>query len=206
MGAKPFIAARISEDLNQKLEEHSKITGESKTQALVNALTNYLGISVDRKEGVDDRLKILEQKIVALEDFTKEIKGDFDNFKTSRKSIQKNSKAPKQLTIVDNFESYNRLNTETKNELEKVDKIPENANKLESKELLKLLRKEDEKENWKEKLAGYRATKARVGFWHKVGNIKFTYAESEKGSSLHRRHYWWVVVVQEPFPDELEEF
>lgn len=192
MAARPFIAARIPEDLNLRLEEHSKETGETKTQALVNALAEYLGAPSKQEE--PDALKDLEQRVIALEDFMREARVDLELFK-ARRTKRENSKAPNQLSIVEGLES-----SDENKKLERVIEIPLDAQKLESKDLLKILREENDKENWKEKLASYRSTKARVGFWHKAGNIKFTYAESKEGDSLHKTHYWWVVHTELTHP------
>jgi hypothetical protein len=51
MSNKPFIAARIPEELNQALNTHSETTGESKTQALINALSQYLGVAYAAPDG-----------------------------------------------------------------------------------------------------------------------------------------------------------
>ncbi len=74
MADKPFIAARIPESLSLKLEEHSKNTGESKTQALINALCAYLGYSPEgeEKESASDRLSLLEKKVEELEKLLRE--------------------------------------------------------------------------------------------------------------------------------------
>lgn len=68
MAAKPFIAARIPEDLNAKLEEHSKATGEGKTQVLINALSSYLKFTSQNEEVAKDRLSILEKRFAELEE------------------------------------------------------------------------------------------------------------------------------------------
>lgn len=72
MAAKPFVAARIPEDLNTKLEEYSKATGEGKTQVLINALSSYLNFSPQSKEASKDRLSILEERVADLERIIKE--------------------------------------------------------------------------------------------------------------------------------------
>lgn len=76
MAIKPFIAARIPEDLHSKLEEHSAFTGEGKTQALINALAKYLNFTPESKnqESAGDRLSVLERKVAELESFLKEPK------------------------------------------------------------------------------------------------------------------------------------
>jgi hypothetical protein len=76
MAAKPFIAARISEDLNLKLDDYLKITGESRTQAILNALSAYIGYSPNKEVGdsASDRLTLLEKKVAELESILKEPK------------------------------------------------------------------------------------------------------------------------------------
>jgi len=67
---KPFLAARVPASLNDALEAHTKSTGESKTDALINALAAYLGWSEDNvvKSSSSDRLSILESKVRELEE------------------------------------------------------------------------------------------------------------------------------------------
>lgn len=76
MVTKPFLAARIPEDLNTKLEEHSASTGESRTQAVINALAGYLNFTPESKneESAGDRLSVLERKVAELESLLKEPK------------------------------------------------------------------------------------------------------------------------------------
>lgn len=69
MTSKPFLAARIPEEINQALNEHCKTTGESKTTAVINALREYLWIpsSKDEDSNASDRLATLEEKVAQLE-------------------------------------------------------------------------------------------------------------------------------------------
>ena len=75
--SKPFIAARVPEGLNEALEKHVEATGESRTTALINALSSYLKWS-DSKEhkasSAVDRLSLLEKRVTALEEITKQDK------------------------------------------------------------------------------------------------------------------------------------
>lgn len=66
---KPFLAARIPEDLDKLLQEHTESTGESRTDSLINALAAYLGWSNDEahKPTNYDRLSWLEKRIDELE-------------------------------------------------------------------------------------------------------------------------------------------
>jgi len=76
MVTKPFLAARIPEDLNTKLEEHSASTGEGRTQVVINALAKYLNFTPESKseESAGDRLSLLEKKVAELENLIKEPK------------------------------------------------------------------------------------------------------------------------------------
>ena len=76
MVTKPFLAARIPEDLNTKLEEHSASTGEGRTQAVINALAKYLNFTPESKseESAGDRLSVLEKKVAELEKIINEPK------------------------------------------------------------------------------------------------------------------------------------
>lgn len=69
MTSKPFLAARIPEEISQALNEHCKTTGESKTTAVINALREYLWISSSKDEdsNASDRLATLEEKVAQLE-------------------------------------------------------------------------------------------------------------------------------------------
>lgn len=76
MAAKPFIAARISEDLNLRLADYLRTTGESRTQVIVNALSAYIGYlpGKETNESASDRLTRLEEKVAELERILKEPK------------------------------------------------------------------------------------------------------------------------------------
>jgi hypothetical protein len=66
---KPFLAARIPEELDDLLQKHTESTGESRTDSLINALAAYLGWNNDeaRKPANYDRLSWLEKRIDELE-------------------------------------------------------------------------------------------------------------------------------------------
>jgi hypothetical protein len=63
MTAKPFISARIPQDLLEQLESRADATGESKTDILVEALKEYL----DPKEPGTEERSSLEQRLRAFE-------------------------------------------------------------------------------------------------------------------------------------------
>lgn len=68
--SKPFIAARVPEGLNKALDKHVEATGESRTTAIINALSSYLQwtkAEVDKTTSAGDRLSKLEAKVTELE-------------------------------------------------------------------------------------------------------------------------------------------
>lgn len=65
MTAKPFISARIPQDLLEQLESRADATGESKTEILVEALKEYLDPK-EQKPSTEERLS-LEQRLRAFE-------------------------------------------------------------------------------------------------------------------------------------------
>lgn len=68
---KPFIAARIPEELDEKLRQATVVQGRSKTEILVDALSAHLGYEQDKcitndnslLSDIEDRLKRLEDKV-----------------------------------------------------------------------------------------------------------------------------------------------
>jgi metal-responsive CopG/Arc/MetJ family transcriptional regulator len=65
MTAKPFISARIPQDLLEQLESRADERGESKTEILVEALKEYLEPK-EQKPSAEERLS-LEQRLRAFE-------------------------------------------------------------------------------------------------------------------------------------------
>jgi hypothetical protein len=77
MSNKPFIAARIPEELNQALSTHSETTGESKTQALINALSQYLGVAYAAPDGAQVNANPLGllSRVTRLEEIVEKMQG-----------------------------------------------------------------------------------------------------------------------------------
>lgn len=77
MSNKPFLAARIPEELNQALSNHSETTGESKTQTLINALSQYLGVTYAAPDEVQASAHSLSlaSRIARLEEIIEKIQG-----------------------------------------------------------------------------------------------------------------------------------
>lgn len=64
MSSKPFISARIPEELLKSLESHVDSTGKSKTDIITDALYEHLGFGRQLKESginIEKRLRLLEQ-------------------------------------------------------------------------------------------------------------------------------------------------
>lgn len=69
---KPFVAARIPHSLENALESHVELTGESKTQSIINALSAYLKWSESEEtSNASDRLSEVERKVAKLEQLLK---------------------------------------------------------------------------------------------------------------------------------------
>jgi hypothetical protein len=72
--ASPFFSGRIPQDLYDRIEQHTKETGENKTQVLINALSTYLSYEVPKLgksniadiELIKDRISLLELSMVEL--------------------------------------------------------------------------------------------------------------------------------------------
>jgi C4-dicarboxylate-specific signal transduction histidine kinase len=63
--ANPFIAVRITPELDAAIAARMQETGQSKSDVVIEALKSYLGI-----QPFTQRLTIIEQRLAALEDLT----------------------------------------------------------------------------------------------------------------------------------------
>ena len=64
MSSKPFISARIPEELLKSLESHDDSTGKSKTDIITDALYEHLGFGKQLKASginAEKRIRLLEQ-------------------------------------------------------------------------------------------------------------------------------------------------
>lgn len=77
MAASPFFSGRIPQKLFDAIEDHRQQTGESKTDVLIKALSNYVGAPIDTshqvKEGFDERVVDLEVRVRKLENSIAEL-------------------------------------------------------------------------------------------------------------------------------------
>ena len=108
--SKPFIAARIPEDLNNALDKHANATGENRTTTIINALSSYLKWSspeVKKTISAGDRLSLLEKRVKELEKL-------FQN-NQKQQNIEKEPEKSQQLVIVSDNESDNTSKTEVDN-------------------------------------------------------------------------------------------
>ena len=130
MPSNPFFSGRIPPELLDAIEKHREITGESKTDLLIKALSQYVGFQLEEKEPelppIHDKLDEIFRRIEKLE---KSVFSESKNIAEGKNSNTDNY--PSQIEIdVNNKTTDNNLktsNTET-NRLE-----------LSSKELAKLL-------------------------------------------------------------------
>ena len=60
--ASPFFSGRIPQELYDRIEQHIKESGEGKTQILINALSQYLGIEIStpKSSNVNTDLFLIE--------------------------------------------------------------------------------------------------------------------------------------------------
>jgi len=69
--ANPFFSGRISQELYDRVDQHIKESGEGKTQILINALSQYLGIEISTSKSSTDlflsELESLKERVSLLE-------------------------------------------------------------------------------------------------------------------------------------------
>lgn len=70
--ASPFFSGRIPQELFERIEQHVQSTGESKSQILVNALSQYLGLELPASNSsevanIKTRLAVLESAIKEIQ-------------------------------------------------------------------------------------------------------------------------------------------
>ncbi|MFA9201982.1 MAG: hypothetical protein ACEQSC_00320 [Candidatus Nanopelagicaceae bacterium] len=71
--ASPFFSGRIPQELHDRVDQHIKESGEGKTQILINALSQYLGVEISKPKssGVNadffSELESLKERVSLLE-------------------------------------------------------------------------------------------------------------------------------------------
>lgn len=86
--AKPFIAARIPQNIADHLETRCQQDNVGKTEIIINALAQYLGCSIENpiETNAIDRLATLEEKVKHLEALVNE------SYKADNKTEKNNDK------------------------------------------------------------------------------------------------------------------
>lgn len=72
--ASPFFSGRIPQELYERVEQHIKESGEGKTQILINALSQYLGVEISKPKSTSvntdlflSELESLKERVSLLE-------------------------------------------------------------------------------------------------------------------------------------------
>ena len=69
--ASPFFSGRIPQELNDRIDQHIKESGEGKTQILINALSRYLGVEISTPKSSTNlflsELESLKERVNLLE-------------------------------------------------------------------------------------------------------------------------------------------
>jgi hypothetical protein len=105
--ANPFFSGRIPQNLHDRIEEYISESGKSKTELLINALSNYLDFPVEVKQAnsSNDELwivvKELQERIEKLEQgsITKDV------ITPDNKDITRTNTNPEQLSLLKNTEN-----------------------------------------------------------------------------------------------------
>ena len=66
--ASPFFSGRIPQELYDRLDQHVKESGEGKTQILINALSQYLGIEISTPRSSNVNTDLLLSELESLKD------------------------------------------------------------------------------------------------------------------------------------------
>ncbi len=79
--ANPFIAVRITPELDAAIAERMQETGQSKSDVVIESLKSYLGIMP-----FTQRLTMIEQRLAALEVFAESVESPLRSHSTDRPS------------------------------------------------------------------------------------------------------------------------
>ena len=66
--ASPFFSGRIPQELYDRVDQHIKESGEGKTQILINALSQYLGIEISTSKSININIDLLFSELESLKD------------------------------------------------------------------------------------------------------------------------------------------
>lgn len=115
--AKPFIAARVPQKIEDKLNERVQETGLGKTEIIVSALAEYLGCSIEVPEETRaiDRLVAVERELTELQNRVRALEKPIE--KTPGATIPGQQVLPFEDSSVDNTVDNQTENTETTAEI-----------------------------------------------------------------------------------------
>ena len=66
--ASPFFSGRIPQELYDRVDQHVKESGEGKTQILINALSQYLGVEISTLKSSNVNTDLLLSELESLKD------------------------------------------------------------------------------------------------------------------------------------------
>ena len=66
--ASPFFSGRIPQELYDRVDQHVKESGEGKTQILINALSQYLGIEISTSKSININIDLFFSELESLKD------------------------------------------------------------------------------------------------------------------------------------------
>jgi len=69
----PFFSGRIPQELYDRIENHIKLTGESKTQVLITALSKYVGYELSVSDNNVSEIIDIKARLTSLEQMMNEI-------------------------------------------------------------------------------------------------------------------------------------
>lgn len=93
--ASPFFSGRIPQELYDQIDQHIKDSGEGKTQILINALSQYLGIEISTPKSRSPNTDLILSELESLKE---------------RVSLLERSQ-PRQLSLLSSDNSDNKLIT-----------------------------------------------------------------------------------------------
>ena len=116
MAGNPFFSGRIPKELNEQIIKHCEKTGKSKTQVLVEALSNYLNIPIpETNHKIDNRvekeLTDLRERMQLLEETVYKTHVITDDNNNKEATLEKISK-PNSIVISHENESDNKAESE----------------------------------------------------------------------------------------------
>lgn len=66
--ANPFFSGRIPQELNDRIDQHIKESGEGKTQILINALSQYLGVEISKPKSSNANTDLFLSELESLKE------------------------------------------------------------------------------------------------------------------------------------------